>query len=350
MKKIVLIAMVALSFSVNGQSREENFKNSYKEELKKNYSKAIEFIESEEFYDCYECNFRLGWLYYLAGDYTKSIQYYQAALDLEKGSIEGLYGLTYPYSALKKWDDLSNVYKTILKISPTQINALYYLGLSYYYKKDYANAKFYCQKILNLYPLNYYGNLFMGDILSAEGDANKAKEFYSIVSMLDLQKGEIEKNDVSKCYPCLTRLGWIYYSDKDYKNSLSRYEEAESINPKALETYYGKTYSYAMWNDIDNLQEQYKAILKIDNKNTYALYSLAYYQFQMKEIDEAEKNCSEVLKLFPFDYYSVQLMADIKTAQGKLDEAKIYLQRALIYNPNEQITKTKLQKLGKAGK
>jgi len=348
MDKLIFILCFLISSEFFAQNREDNFKASYLEESKKNYRKAIEYIEKDAALEqCYECNFRLGWLYYLHADYVKSIQFYRYALQLQEGSIEALYGLTYPYSVLKQWENIANTYNDILRISPTQINALYYLGLIHYYNKEYKKAKENCQKILNLYPTNYYTNLFMGDIHTAEGDAAKAKEYYQLAAIYEMAKENAEKSAGENCYACYLRLGWLAYEDKNYQNSIEHYGRAEGIVPNSLEPYYGKTYSYAAVKDVRKLKDLYGKIVSLDPHNTYALYSLAYYQFEDSEYDQAEKNCLKVLTLFPFDYYTNQLMANIKLKQDKGDEAGTYLERALVYNPNENITKTRLQKLGK---
>jgi tetratricopeptide (TPR) repeat protein len=105
--------------------------------------------------DSYIINIRLGWLYYLAKQYTESIKYYDKSIALKPYAIEARFGAVKPLSAIESWDKVKTHYLEILKIDPQNTIANYWLGVIYYNRKDYVSAIKLFEKVVNLYPLDY---------------------------------------------------------------------------------------------------------------------------------------------------------------------------------------------------
>jgi tetratricopeptide (TPR) repeat protein len=97
----------------------------------------------------------MGWLYYLAKQYSESIKYYDIAIVLKPYAIEARFGCIKPLSAIENWEKVKSHYIQILKIDPQNTVANYWLGVIYYNRKDYANAANLFGKNINLYPLDY---------------------------------------------------------------------------------------------------------------------------------------------------------------------------------------------------
>ncbi|MFZ4582608.1 MAG: tetratricopeptide repeat protein, partial [Paludibacter sp.] len=105
--------------------------------------------------DSYIINVRMGWLSYLAKQYTESIKYYDIAIALKPYAIEARFGCVKPLSAIESWEKVKVHYQQILKIDPQNTVANYWLGVIYYNRKDYNNAANLFGKNFNLYPLDY---------------------------------------------------------------------------------------------------------------------------------------------------------------------------------------------------
>jgi len=144
-----------LSFSQNFSTDQESFKTSYTLENEGNYSKAVSTLKTSYNADSYEYNLRLGWLDYLAGQYTESQSYYNKAISINPLSLEAKFGLIYPLLALGKVKLAEATYLDILKISPLETKANYRLALSYYQQKKYKEADNHLRSIINLYPFDY---------------------------------------------------------------------------------------------------------------------------------------------------------------------------------------------------
>ncbi len=160
--KIFQIIFLSLSLSfcsvIYGQSNKplnNTFKLSYDYEATKNYEAAINIISSVYSETSYELNLRLGWLYYISGKHKESVSYYQKACSIMPAATEPLWGIINPYIKLENWNEVEKIYHSILKIDVKNSKANYNLGLIYYYRKEYKEAKKYFDVVLNLSPFNY---------------------------------------------------------------------------------------------------------------------------------------------------------------------------------------------------
>jgi tetratricopeptide (TPR) repeat protein len=157
-KNWIIILLVLIGNNAWSQSSDllqKAFSKSYEAENAKNYTSAIS--ELKGVYDAknYIINIRLGWLNYLAKNYSESISYYEKAIALKPYAIEAQFGCVKPLSALEEWDKVQKHYLEILNIDSQNTVANYWLGLIYYNRKEYESATRLFEKVVNLYPLDY---------------------------------------------------------------------------------------------------------------------------------------------------------------------------------------------------
>lgn len=165
MKKVILVSIVTfvtISFC-KGQSEaaiQAAFAESYKSEVTGNYAVSVSNIRSVYQADNYNMNARLGWLLFLAKQYTESVSYYEKAIKLKPYVLEARFGLIKALNALESWDKVKDQYEAILKIDDQNTTSLYWLGVLLYNRKDYDSASKNFEKIVNLYPMDY-GSVIM---------------------------------------------------------------------------------------------------------------------------------------------------------------------------------------------
>lgn len=165
MKRILVFGLFSLVFLMYAQNQtawQSAFYRSYEAEKAGKYSNAIGEIKKIYKADDYFINIRLGWLNYLAKQYTESEKLYQIAINLKPYSIEARFGMIKPLSATENWEKVKLQYLAILKIDPQNTIANYWLGVIYYNRKDYNNALKLFEKIVNLYPLDYDSVIMLG--------------------------------------------------------------------------------------------------------------------------------------------------------------------------------------------
>jgi tetratricopeptide (TPR) repeat protein len=164
LKKVFIpIFLIFIAGNLHAQSDaklQAAFAESYKAELNSNYLVSVSAIKSVYQADNYSINARLGWLLFLAKQYSESIDYYEKAARLKPYAIEVRFGLIKDYNALESWDKVKEQYEAILKIDEQNTTSLYWLGVLLYNRKDYDNAAKNFERIVNLYPMDY-GSVIM---------------------------------------------------------------------------------------------------------------------------------------------------------------------------------------------
>ena len=96
------------------------------------YTSAISEIRSVYQAGNYSINARLGWLLFLAKQYTESVVYYDKAIKLKPYAIEARFGMIKALNALESWDKVKEQYEAILKIDDQNTTSLYWLGSTSY--------------------------------------------------------------------------------------------------------------------------------------------------------------------------------------------------------------------------
>ena len=188
MKKISIItlALILNSLFTYSQSFKEDvtaFDKSYTLEQEGNYSKAISLLKQSYTESSYEYNLRLGWLDYLAGQYTESSSYYNKAIEIKPMSIEARFGLIYPLLALGNISLTEKTYHDILKISPLETKANYRLALMYYQQEKFKESDKYLRTIINLFPFDYDTMILMAWNSYQMGKKSEAKVLFQKVML-----------------------------------------------------------------------------------------------------------------------------------------------------------------------
>jgi len=187
MKNIITSILLIFSFLANGQSIkdiQEAFEKSYTYEKQNKLNEAISQLKNIYNQESYETNLRLGWLNYQKGNLNESEKYYSIAIDILPYSEEAKLGLILPKSANAKWEDVKDLYKQILTISPNNTVANYKLGYIYYNQRNYGYAKVLFEKVINLYPFDYDALLMYAWSNLQLGRFKEAKILFNKVLML----------------------------------------------------------------------------------------------------------------------------------------------------------------------
>lgn len=194
MKRVILFFVLIITVSVSAQNTTvEAFRKSYVYESEYDYAKAISsmasIVDGEKKYNV---NLRLGWLYYLSGDFIKSETYYRKSIELAPESIEARLGLVYPLSKLNSWDKVIEVYKSILSVDENHTSTHYQLAYIYYVRKMYTEAITHLNKVLKLYPFDYDSNLLIGATYLKTGQIKEAKYHYTLALEYNPSNTELE--------------------------------------------------------------------------------------------------------------------------------------------------------------
>ena len=84
---------------------------------------------------------------------------------------------------MNKWNDVIDIYKQILIISPNNTKANYKLGLIFYNKKMFSDAYVLFEKVVNLYPFDRDGLLMYAWSSLQIGKTKEARILFNKVLM-----------------------------------------------------------------------------------------------------------------------------------------------------------------------
>ncbi len=183
LKKSITIVICAISLNTQAQDKAlmNAFSQSYDFESIKKYDASIAALNTVYNPVSYEINMRLGWLSYSAGKNKEAVGFYQKAVALMPAATEPVWAIINPLATLEQWNEVEKNYLTILKLDPKNSTANYKLGLIYYYRKDYVNAKKYLDVSLNLYPFDYNNMLMNAWTNYFLGNKNEARTLFNKV-------------------------------------------------------------------------------------------------------------------------------------------------------------------------
>jgi tetratricopeptide (TPR) repeat protein len=176
---MIFILSVLASIAQDYTRLTSAFRESYAKEKSGKYDEAASALKACYDPASYEINLRLGWLTYLQGQFSESLDYYKKAVDLMPYAIEPCLGLVLPASSLANWDMVITHYNKILAIDPNNTVTLYRLGLISYDRKDFKQAYLYFEKVVNLYPFDYQSVLMLAWTNYKLGKTREAKILFN---------------------------------------------------------------------------------------------------------------------------------------------------------------------------
>jgi len=150
-------------------------------------------------------------------------------------------------------------------------------------------------------------------------------------------------NKYSNSYTVNLRLGWLFYLNKNYSNSIKHYEKASLILPYSIEPKLGLMRDYLA-------MQNFKAALKIGNiilREDYYNYYGNYYEILalkgVKDYKSALKIANKMLSLYPTSVLFLNSLGEIYYLENKKDLAKNIFENVLILDPNNVVAKSYLK-------
>jgi len=140
-------------------------------------------------------------------------------------------------------------------------------------------------------------------------------------------------------YTINLRLGWLYYLDKKYANSIRHYKNAEYIIPSSLEPVLGMALplmAQKKWSDVESLM--YK-VIKVDYYNYYGNLRLAIALRMEKKFSQAKRIVDKMLAVYPTDVNFLDQLGLIYYDEGKKKYAKSVFGNVLVLDPQNVMAK-----------
>jgi len=179
--------------------------------------------------------------------------------------------------------------------------------------------------------------LFFTSHIIAQSEQSKAfsdsyqfeynKEYAQAISAMD-------KIYDANSYEINLRLGWLTYTTGDYFKSQTYYKNAIKINPNSIEAKLGYAYPTGALENWEDIIKTYNNILVLD-PNHYTINSrMASIYYYRKSFEKANVYAKKISEQYPFDYTNNLLLGKINVSLGNITLAKLFLNKALLYNPS----------------
>ncbi|OGU74790.1 MAG: hypothetical protein A2V93_00845 [Ignavibacteria bacterium RBG_16_34_14] len=166
--------------------------------------------------------------------------------------------------------------------------------------------------------------------LSYEKENNYKKALEPLTSSY-----EANKND----YLFNMRLGWLYYLNKDYTNSIKYYNIAKNLEQFSIEPLLGLTLPYAAQEKWSEVKVQYENVLRMDKNNYTANLRLGQIYLSNKDYQNAKKYLETVHTSYPGEYEPNLSLGWTYYYFGDKVKAKELLTNALMLSPNDKLAK-----------
>lgn len=166
--------------------------------------------------------------------------------------------------------------------------------------------------------------------IKLESEKNTKKAIETLMKNYESNKGDYLYN---------LRLGWLYYLNAGYDNSIKYYKAAGSLKPSSVEFMLGITLPLAAKENWDEVKKQYENILKLDPKNYTANLRLGQIYLNSQNYQNAKKYLEVVHNLYPGEYEPNLSLGWTFYYLGNKPKAKELLTNALMLSPDDKLAK-----------
>jgi len=259
-----------------------------------------------------------------------------------------------------EWEQALEVYGKISNIDPFDLNALEQSarvlairGLPKFVaeryerladilmeKGDLDSARTYTQKIIGLFPENTDARLRMLKIIEHQGNSEEAIRYKIKLARLFSELEESEKsimvlNQACEQYPdnleLKMELAETYISHGMIDEGIGRYQELYGI--------------FMRNEDKEKAMEALRRIRRIRPDDREILFPLGKLYLEMGLLDEAEGEFRSALRTNLEDMEALVCLGSVCERKGQPRDAMLAYNKALSINPDDQLTRSKLEML-----
>lgn len=192
---IAVILTVAFA-EMTQKELETAYDSSIKYEAAQKYDKAISALNGvyKDYPGSYTVNYRLGWLYYLSGNYANSLKNLEAALLVYPYSVEVMNTINLINVAKMDWAQVEVQSAKVFKIDYYNYYANYWYGIALLRQKKYDLAVKQADKVLAVFPTYVEFLNILAEAKFLKGEKEEALKIFEGVIILQ------KDNETAKYY------------------------------------------------------------------------------------------------------------------------------------------------------
>jgi len=269
--------------------------------------------------DTIETYVALGNLYRSKGDIDRAIRIRQNIIlrpnIAEQIKLRALFDLGLDY---RKGGFLNRALETFLKVAqkdPGNVQTYIEIEKIYEESKDWENAYRTRQRISQLSGgdnrhILAHHLVEMGKIYQEEGNLGKADSYFT--KAISTHKG---------CVDAYLHLGDLYFSKKEYKKAISKWERVAQVAPQFTFLAYRRLEgAYSKMEDLKPVEEFLKECAQ-SNSDAFTHVALARYLYNKNHIEGALRELASALEFDPYFLKARKLKGEILLNHGRDREA-----------------------------
>lgn len=274
----------------------------------------------------------VGRFYVSQQDYERSVEYLQQAVDRTRLDVPERYvvhqmELGKALGHLNRWDRCVTCYRSVLKVSPENLDARVNLAVALLYQKR-PSPKEAISVLQSVLLADGENREFFADVYNSIGVAfrlmNKNEDavaaFDRSLSFYRLAEAESNLSDT---------LFDLSHADK----ALFHARKAIELEPNSAANYLRLGHQLEVSGKRDNALDAYKKAAELDPTSETTFEALALLELEMGRWEGAEAAYSALLSLSPNRPLDRAFLGSVLQNQGRFDEAKIQYEEAIRLKP-----------------
>lgn len=178
--------MISFTFFINSTlvcAEVDPWKESHQMEQVFQYDSAINALNNIST-DNELVHLRRGWLNYLKGSYSKSVEHYKKAMNINNLSLDARLGIILPLLEQQRWREAASHANKVLEIAPWNYYAHVRLMQTEQALKEWKKLLTHSDAVHRRYPSDASVLVYMARASHKLGNNKQAREFYKKVNEL----------------------------------------------------------------------------------------------------------------------------------------------------------------------
>ncbi|GHT92417.1 hypothetical protein FACS1894140_4410 [Spirochaetia bacterium] len=253
------------------------------------------------------------------GNFRDAESYYQRCLDFHPGNNYALFGLADCYKALNQFHKAIEIWEQYLLHDDKNITVLTRVADAYRKVRDFKHSKAVYLRVLEMEEGNPYAIIGLGHL---------HYDFKEYRDALFYWEKMLQSSPATVDIRVLTSIGNCHRKLKTFAEGIPYFEMALEREPYNFYALFGLADCYRGMNRQDRSLEYWNRILEQDPRNKVILTRAGDAYRHLENYEKAVEYYERALNI-EFDTYAVLGLAVVAKAQGRFDESNESLRRLI---------------------